>query len=238
MPGRGRAPGCPLRSKLKEIAPPGAAQRPPGGFALPIGAHPSAAVEYTERFVDAYNKGKRNEAIPQAAEMTDAEAETRAAWNAGRVDALTREGVRNKQNQATREAGAGVIRTEYTDSLDQKTVSALDRAAKQLGVTVEFADEVAGGNANAEIQGNRITIEKWNRNPVRALFGHEITHRIQALSPDSYGEYKTVVRNAMGAEAYDAAFHEIKAISALREMELNDSQIEDEVVADYAGKLL
>lgn len=97
---------------------------------------------------------------------------------------------------------------------------------------------MAGGNANAEIQGNRITIEKWNRNPVRALFGHEITHRIQALSPDSYGEYKTVVRNAMGAEAYDAAFHEIKAISALREMELNDSQIEDEVVADYAGKLL
>lgn len=202
------------------------------------GQDPSAAVEYTERFVDAYNKGKRNERIPQAAEMTDAEAETRAAWNAGRVDALTREGVRNKQNQATREAGAGVIRTEYTDSLDQKTVSALDRAAKQLGVTVEFADEVAGGSANAEIQGNRITIEKWNRNPVRALFGHEITHRIQDLSPDSYGEYKTVVRNAMGAEAYDAAFHEIKAISALREMELNDSQIEDEVVADYAGKLL
>lgn len=202
------------------------------------GQDPSAAVEYTERFVDAYNKGKRNEAIPQAAEMTDAEAETRAAWNAGRVDALTQEGARNKQNQATRETGAGVIRTEYTDSLDQKTVSALDRAAKQLGVTVEFADEVAGGNANAEIQGNRITIEKWNRNPVRALFGHEITHRIQALSPDSYGEYKTVVRNAMGAEAYDAAFHEIKAISALREMELNDSQIEDEVVADYAGKLL
>jgi hypothetical protein len=202
------------------------------------GQDPSAAVEYTERFVDAYNKGKRNEAIPQAAEMTEAEAETRAAWNAGRVDALTREGARNKQNQATREAGAGIIRTEYTDSLDQKTVSALDRAAKQLGVTVEFADEVAGGSANAEIQGNRITIEKWNKNPVRALFGHEITHRIQALSPDSYGEYKTVVRNAMGAEAYDAAFHEIKAISALREMELNDSQIEDEVVADYAGKLL
>ena len=202
------------------------------------GQDPSAAVDYTERFVDAYNKGKRNEAIPQAAEMTDAEAETRAAWNAGRVDALTREGARNKQNQATREAGAGIIRTEYTDSLDQKTVSALDRAAKQLGVTVAFADEVAGGGANAEIQGNRITIEKWNKNPVRALFGHEITHRIQDLSPDSYGEYKTVVRNAMGAEAYDAAFHEIKAISALREMELNDSQIEDEVVADYAGKLL
>lgn len=202
------------------------------------GQDPSAAVDYTERFVDAYNKGKRNEAIPQAAEMTEAEAETRAAWNAGRVDALTQEGARNKQNQATREAGAGVIRTEYTDSLDQKTVSALDRAAKQLGVTVEFADEVAGGNANAEIQGNRITIEKWNQNPVRALFGHEITHRIQELSADSYGEYKTVVRNAMGAEAYDAAFHEIKAISALRGMELIDSQIEDEVVADYAGKLL
>ena len=61
-------------------------------------------------------------------------------------------------------------------------------------MTVEFADEVEGGNANAEIQGNRITIEKWNQNPVRALFGHEITHRIQELSADSYAEYKAAAR--------------------------------------------
>lgn len=201
------------------------------------GQDPSAAVEYTERFVDAYNKGKRNEAIPQAVEMTDAEAETRAAWNAGRVDALTREGARNKQNQATREAGAGVIRTEYTDSLDQKTISALDRAAKQLGVTVEFADEVAGGNANAEIQGNRITIEKWNRNPVRALFGHEITHRIQELSADSYAEYKAAAREAMGAD-FERLVGDYQRDALENGFEYSRAQAEDEVVADFAGDLL
>ena len=201
------------------------------------GQDPSAAVDYTERFVDAYNKGKRNESIPQAAEMTEAEAETRAAWNAGRVDALTQEGARNKQNQATREAGAGIIRTEYTDSLDQKTVSALDRAAKQLGVTVEFADEVAGGDANAEIQGNRITIEKWNRNPVRALFGHEITHRIQALSADSYTEYKAAAKEAMGAD-FDRLVEDYQRDALENGFEYSRAQAEDEVVADFAGDLL
>lgn len=201
------------------------------------GQDPAAAVEYTERFVDAYNKGKRNEAIPQAAEMTDAEAETRAAWNAGRVDALTREGARNKQNQATREAGAGIIRTEYTDSLDQKTVSALDRAAKQLGVTVEFADEVAGGSANAEIQGNRITIEKWNRNPVRALFGHEITHRIQELSADSYAEYKAAVQEVMG-DRWTLELEATKALADQYGISYSEDQLADEVAADYAGELL
>lgn len=201
------------------------------------GQDPSAAVEYTERFVDAYNKGKRNEAIPQAAEMTDAEAETRAAWNAGRVDALTQEGARNKQNQATREAGAGIIRTEYTDSLDQKTVSALDRAAKQLGVTVEFADEVAGGDANAEIQGNRITIEKWNRNPVRAVFGHEITHRIQELSADSYAEYKAAVQEAMG-DRWTLELEATKALADQYDIYYSEDQLADEVAADYAGELL
>ena len=201
------------------------------------GQDPSAAVEYTERFVDAYNKGKRNESIPQAAEMTEAEAETRAAWNAGRVDALTQEGARNKQNQATREAGAGVIRTEYTDSLDQKTVSALDRAAKQLGVTVEFADEVAGGSANAEIQGNRITIEKWNQNPVRALFGHEITHRIQELSADSYAEYKAAVQEVMG-DRWALEMEATKSLADQYGLSYSEDQLADEVVADYAGELL
>lgn len=201
------------------------------------GQDPSAAVEYTERFVDAYNKGKRNEAIPQAAEMTDEEAETRAAWNAGRVDALTQEGARNKQNQATREAGAGIIRTEYTDSLDQKTVSALDQAAKQLGVMVEFADEVAGGKSNAEIQGNRVTIEKWNRNPVRSLFGHEITHRIQALSPDSYAEYKAAVQEVMG-DRWTLELEATKALADQYDISYSEDQLADEVAADYAGELL
>nr|DAF49727.1 MAG TPA: nuclease [Podoviridae sp. ctZih56] len=198
---------------------------------------PSAAVDYTERFVDAYNKGKRNESIPQAAEMTEAEAETRAAWNAGRVDALTQEGARNKQNQATREAGAGIIRTEYTDSLDQKTVSALDRAAKQLGVTVEFADEVAEGNANAEIQGNRITISKVTDNPVRAVFGHEITHRIQELSADSYAEYKAAVQEVMG-DRWALELEDIKARAEQYGLSYSEEQLADEVVADYAGGLL
>ena len=102
---------------------------------------------------------------------------------------------------------------------------------------MEFADEVAGGSANAEIQGNRITIEKWNRNPVRALFGHEITHRIQDLSPDSYGEYKAAAREAMGAD-FDRLVGDYQRDALENGFEYSRAQAEDEVVADFAGDLL
>lgn len=102
---------------------------------------------------------------------------------------------------------------------------------------MEFADEVAGGNANAEIQGNRITIEKWNRNPVRALFGHEITHRIQELSADSYAEYKAAAREAMG-EDFDRLVGDYQRDALENGFEYSRAQAEDEVVADFAGDLL
>lgn len=104
-------------------------------------------------------------------------------------------------------------------------------------MTVEFADEVAGGNANAEIQGNRITIEKWNRNPVRALFGHEITHRIQELSADSYAEYKASAKEAMGAD-FDRLVEDYQRDALENGFEYSRAQAEDEVAADFAGDLL
>ena len=106
-----------------------------------------------------------------------------------------------------------------------------------MGVTVEFADEVAGGSANAEIQGNRITIEKWNRNPVRALFGHEITHRIQELSADSYAEYKAAVQEVMG-DRWTLELEATKALADQYGISYSEDQLADEVAADYAGELL
>lgn len=102
---------------------------------------------------------------------------------------------------------------------------------------MEFADEVAGGNANAEIQGNRITIEKWNRNPVRALFGHEITHRIQELSADSYAEYKAAVQEVMG-DRWTLELEATKALADQYGISYSEDQLADEVAADYAGELL
>ena len=100
-----------------------------------------------------------------------------------------------------------------------------------------FADEVAGGSANAEIQGNRITIEKWNKNPVRALFGHEITHRIQELSADSYAEYKAAVQEVMG-DRWTLELEATKALADQYGISYSEDQLADEVAADYAGELL
>lgn len=102
---------------------------------------------------------------------------------------------------------------------------------------MEFADEVEGGKANAEIQGNRITIEKWNQNPVRAVFGHEITHRIQELSADSYAEYKAAVQEVMG-DRWTLELEATKALADQYDLSYSEEQLADEVVADYAGELL
>lgn len=52
---------------------------------------------------------------------------------------------------------------------------------------------MAGGNAYAEIQGSDVLIEKNSDNPVRALFGHELTHRVQQLAPESYRAFRDYV---------------------------------------------
>ena len=102
---------------------------------------------------------------------------------------------------------------------------------------MEFADEVENGKANAEIQGRRITIEKWNQNPVRALFGHEITHRIQELSANSYAEYKAAVQEAMG-DRWALEMEATKTLADQYDLSYSEEQLADEVVADYAGELL
>lgn len=102
---------------------------------------------------------------------------------------------------------------------------------------MEFAGEVENGKANAEIQGRRITISKVTDNPVRALFGHEITHRIQELSADSYAEYKAAVQEVMG-DRWTLEMEATKTLADQYDLSYTEEQLADEVVADFAGDLL
>ena len=106
----------------------------------------------------------------------------------------------------------------------------IDAASKRLGLTVQFADRVAGGMANASIRGNVVTIERNNRNPVRFLYGHEVAHFMQEVSPDAYTNFRAVIANEK--EVSDRV-EEIMA-----EGGMNWDQALDEVTADYAGTLI
>lgn len=135
----------------------------------------------------------------------------------------------NVQNNGEN-VGTGLVRDDYTNSQDQKTMDEIDEISKRLGLTVLFADRVAGGAANASIRGNVVTIERNNRNPVRFLYGHEVAHFMQEVSPDAYTNFRAVIANEK--EVSDRV-EEIMA-----EGGMNWDQALDEVTADYAGTLI
>lgn len=112
----------------------------------------------------------------------------------------------------------------------------INDTAKALGVRVRFADEVEGGQANAQIQGDEVLIEKNNPNPIMFLVGHEMTHRMQELAPEEYRAFRETL------EAEDGSWSEkvnaVVALYAARGWEISLERAADEVAADKAGQLL
>ena len=106
--------------------------------------------------------------------------------------------------------------------------------ARQLGLNLEMVDQVAGGRANAEIEGNTVRIEKWNPNPVRFLFGHEMTHYLQEKATDAYNQFRDHVMQTVGPDAVRNKIQEY----ADHGVELTTEEAIDEIVADYAGQLV
>lgn len=95
-------------------------------------------------------------------------------------------------------ANPGLVQDEYTATLNRGLVQEVDEVARMLGVSVRFADTVGGGLANAQISGGEIVLERDNPNPVRMLLGHELTHRVQELSPQSYLSFRAAAMAEIG----------------------------------------
>lgn len=141
-----------------------------------------------------------------------------------------------QQQEMPLKAGeSGLARDDYTAGLDKKTMDEIDQVSKLLGVQTRFADRVAGGVANASIRGNTVTIERNNPNPVRFLYGHEITHHIQNMAPESYQEFRAIVEADPDAAAQ---VEETLQNAARLGTTYTREQALDEVAADYAGALI
>ena len=141
-----------------------------------------------------------------------------------------------RQQEMPLKAGeSGLARDDYTAGLDRKTMDEIDQVSKLLGIQTRFADRVAGGMANASIRGNTVTIERNNHNPVRFLYGHEITHHIQNMAPESYQEFRAIVEADPDAAAQ---VEETLQNAARLGTTYTREQALDEVAADYAGALI
>jgi len=163
-----------------------------------------------------------------------------AAYQAGQVDAAESLAAEIKAAGYAPVAGtdAGLVGDEYVAShLDSKTYRQLNSVLKLLGVRGRFVDGslVLNGKANAQIKGSEVLIAKDHQHPIRFVLGHELTHRIQRLSPEAYRTFRDfvaqdlVVRNEI---EYKRRTYGEKGV------ELDYEGALDEAVADYAGELL
>lgn len=117
--------------------------------------------------------------------------------------------------------------------LTAETAAKINGVAKSLGVRVQFADSVRGGTANAQISGSTVLVERNNPNPVMAIVGHEMTHRMQELAPKEYRAFRDIVAQ----EEQSGIQRRIDAYAA-QGVELTYEQAMDEVAADYAGRMI
>lgn len=132
----------------------------------------------------------------------------------------------------------GLKRDEYTETL--AVADWIDKLAKKLGLTVEFApdEEVGGGTANAEITGNHVKIAKGDKtHGLRFLTGHEFTHYMQTTSPEAYEKFKDAVKKAMGKQFQTRLLH-LSLQYKKAGIKISLEGLEDEIVADYAGEIV
>lgn len=195
--------------------------------------------DYYRAFAHAYNAGAAGRSLDSLKDRTLTDAQRGAAFESGRSDA----------DAAARKAGfttvygkdSGLVWDDYTKSMDQKVAGQVNEVAQHLGVKVQFADRVAGGAANAKIENGVITIARDAKNPVRAVFGHEITHRIQELAPEEYRAFRdAAMAHYENAEdgMVDALVWDQQSRYTEVDQELSNLEAMDEIAADYAGSLM
>lgn len=187
-----------------------------------------------QRFA-AYSAGQNDAALSLQREQQAAKYAKVAREDSGLVyDDFVKQAVesgrplQDKQGRAILDANG-----ESRVYLTAETAAKVNRVAKALGVRVQFVDSVRGGTANAQISGSTVLVERNNENPVLAIVGHEMTHRMQELAPTEYRTFRDIVAQ----EEQDSIQKRIDSYAA-QGVELTYEQAMDEVAADYAGRLI
>lgn len=176
------------------------------------------------------------------------EVETKIAYEAGQMDAA-------KSMQAEKAAASGVIvyhrktagATAQTGvKVDRNTMRTLDSAAKALGVKIIVEQQLEGG-ANGYIRNGEIHLSATARNPLLVVAAHEITHRMQDMSPESYRAYRDYVMNALSTARGGSVASLIQSkIDSYQRSQVNSGfgqaltaeQAMDELAADFTREMM
>ena len=176
------------------------------------------------------------------------EVETKIAYEAGQMDAA-------KSLREEQAAAPGVIvydkktagATAQTGvKVDRNTMRTLDGAAKALGVKIVVEQQLDGG-ANGYIRNGEIHISASAQNPILVVAAHEITHRMQDMSPESYRAYRDYVMNALSTARGGSVASLIQSkIDSYQRSQVNSGfgqaltaeQAMDELAADFTREMM
>ena len=171
-----------------------------------------------------------------------------AAYNAGLEDARAQVARENAEvASVTTTAGAGLADNEYSRYLiaaKKDTAATLNTWGKKLGVRIEIVDQVLGGRANGQYikEQNLIQIAADSGKPLLNVTAHEITHRMQDLSPSEYRKFRqAAVEYKMRENGADTEAEIVERHMETAEQEgvtLTRDEVMDELAADFAGDML
>ena len=171
-----------------------------------------------------------------------------AAYNAGLEDARVQLAQENAEvASVTTTAGAGLADNEYSRYLiatKKDTAATLNAWGKKLGVRIEIVDQVLGGKANGQYvkEQNLIQIAADSDKPLLNVTAHEITHRMQDLSPAEYRKFRqAAVEYKMQENGADTEAEIVERYMEAAEQEgvtLTRDGVMDELAADFAGDML
>ena len=171
-----------------------------------------------------------------------------AAYNAGLEDARAQVARENAEvASVTTTAGAGLADNGYSRGLiaaKKDTAATLNAWGKKLGVRIEIVDQVLGGRANGQYikEQNLIQIAADSDKPLLNVTAHEITHRMQDLSPAEYRKFRqAAVEYKMQENGADTEAEIVERYMEAAEQEgvtLTRDEVMDELAADFAGDML
>ena len=170
------------------------------------------------------------------------------AYNAGLEDARAQVARENADvATVTTTAGAGLADNAYSRYIiakDKGAPSALNTIGKKLGVRIEFVDSIMDGQANGQYirEKNLIQIAADSTNPIYEVAGHEVTHRMQDLSPDEYRAFRqAAIEYRMRENGADTETEVVQRYMEAAEragVTLMQDEVMDEIAADFAGRMI
>lgn len=170
------------------------------------------------------------------------------AYNAGLEDARAQVARGNADAASvTTTAGAGLADNAYSRYIiakDKGAASALNTIGKKLGVRIEFVDSIMDGQANGQYirEKNLIQIAADSTNPIYEVAGHEVTHRMQDLSPDEYRAFRqAAIEYRMRENGADTETEVVQRYMEAAEragVTLTQDEVMDEIAADFAGRMI